>query len=194
MRRLLLGPLLSILAVLALSLCSSSVAAGHTVTTRPAGDYDGALLLSGTTSLDLTASSEIAHHLPFTATLTSPGAAAATGFAAEGGVGFAEGLGQSALTPGRLQHGTKNLTNAGVLPAWSGKTSPGIIERALVSILERPAATFDHTLGGTRVRGFLGDIDGQQVAVFVYKEGPYQGQLASSFVPSPNQLKMWGLG
>ena len=113
--------------------------------------------------------------------------------AAKPAVGFAEGLGHTALTPGRLQHGTKNLTKAGVLPAWSGKTSPGIIERAFTPILEHPTATFNHTLGGTRVRGFLGDINGQQVAAFVYKEGPYQGQLASSFVPSANQLKMWGV-
>lgn len=117
----------------------------------------------------------------------------ATGVAANPAIGFAEGLGKTALTPGRLQHGTKNLTKAGVLPAWSGKNSPGIIERAFVPILERPTATFDHTLGGTGVRGFLGDIDGNQVALFVYKEGPYQGQLASSFVPSANQLKMWGV-
>lgn len=119
--------------------------------------------------------------------------AVATGVAANPAIGFAEGLGKTALTPGRLQHATKNLTKAGVLPAWSGKNSPGIIERAFVPILERPTATFEHTLGGTRVRGFLGDIDGNQVALFVYKEGPYQGQLASSFVPSANQLKMWGV-
>lgn len=114
--------------------------------------------------------------------------------AAKPAVGFAEGLGKSALTPNRLQHGTKNLTNAGVLPAWSGKNSPGIIVRAFTPILEHPKATFDHSLGGTSVRGFLGDIDGTQVAVFVYKEGPYQGQLASSLVPSANQLSMWGIG
>jgi hypothetical protein len=113
--------------------------------------------------------------------------------AARGPVGFAEGLGQTALTPGRLQHGTKNLTKSGVLPPWSGKNSPGIIKQAFVPILEHPAATFDHTLGGTSVRGFLGEINGQQVAVFVYKEGPYKGQLASSSVPSANQLKMWGI-
>lgn len=114
--------------------------------------------------------------------------------AAKSAIGFAEGLGKSALTPNRLQHGTKNLTKAGVLPAWSGKNSPGIIERAFTPILEHPRATFDHSLGGTSVRGFLGDIDGTQVAVFVYKEGPYQGQVASSFVPSPNQLAIWGIG
>ena len=108
-------------------------------------------------------------------------------------IGYAEGLGRTALTPNRLQHGTANLTKAGVLPAWSGKTSPGIIERAFTPILESPAATFGHMLGETRVQGFLGEINGQQVAAFVYREGPYQGQLASSYIPSANQLNMWGM-
>jgi hypothetical protein len=112
--------------------------------------------------------------------------AAAEEAATKTSIGFAKGLGETALTPGRLQHGTKNLTKAGVLPPWSGKNSPGVIKRAFVPILEHPSVTVDHTLGGTRVKGFLGDIDGQQVAVFVYKEGPYQGQLASSSIPSPN--------
>lgn len=108
-------------------------------------------------------------------------------------IGFAEGLGKSALTPGRLQHGTRHLTEKGILPAWSGTKSPAIIERALTPILEHPAATFDHVLGDKPVRGFLGEIDGQQVVIFVYKAGPYQGQLASSVVPSANQLTKWGL-
>lgn len=63
-----------------------------------------------------------------------------------------------------------------------------------VPILEHPEATVDHTLGEYRVKGFLGRIDGEQVAVFVYKEGPSAGQLASSSKPSENQLKMWGIG
>ena len=60
-------------------------------------------------------------------------------------------------------------------------------------ILEKPTATFDHVLFTHRARGFLGDINGTQVAVFVFKDGPYQGQLASSFVPSVNQLTNFGL-
>jgi hypothetical protein len=108
-------------------------------------------------------------------------------------IGYAEGFGESALTPQRLQHGTKHLTKAGLLPSWSGKNSPDIIKRELVPILERPTATFDHTLGDYRVRGFLGEIDGKEVAVFVFKEGPYAGELASSSQPSVNQLKMWGV-
>lgn len=31
------------------------------------------------------------------------------------------------------------------------------------------------------MKGFIGDLGGQQVAVFVFKQGPFQGQLASSF-------------
>ncbi|MEJ2855485.1 MULTISPECIES: polymorphic toxin-type HINT domain-containing protein [unclassified Saccharothrix] len=108
-------------------------------------------------------------------------------------IGFAPGEGVKALTDRRLQHGTKNLIKAGVLPKWQGKTSPELFRSKLTPILERPDKTVDHELGGTRVKGFLGEIDGRKVAVFVFKEGPYAGELASSSVPSPNQLKKWGL-
>jgi hypothetical protein len=114
--------------------------------------------------------------------------------APRGAIGFAPGEGASALTAGRLQHGTRHLTDMGVLPAWSGSKSPQIIRESLGSVLERPTSTFDHVLrGGTRVEGFLGEVNGQRVAVFVFKEGPYQGQLASSVVPSPSQLAKWGV-
>lgn len=83
---------------------------------------------------------------------------------------------------------------AGLLPTWSGKTSPEAIKRAFVPILEHPTATVDHQLGNHQVKGFLGDINGQRVAIFVYKDGPYAGQLASSSKPSENQLKKWGIG
>jgi hypothetical protein len=116
----------------------------------------------------------------------------ASGSAERGAVGFADGLGQTALAANRLQHGTRHLTEAGLLPAWSGRNSPAIIERALTPILERPIATFDHTLGGIAVKGFAGEVAETRVAVFVYKEGPYQGQLATSFVPSPSQWVNWG--
>ncbi|MEV6889400.1 DUF6531 domain-containing protein [Kribbella sp. NPDC051137] len=109
-------------------------------------------------------------------------------------LGYAEGAGESALTPNRLQHGTKHLVKAGLLPTWSGKTSPEAIKRAFVPILEHPTATVDHQLGNHQVKGFLGDINGQRVAIFVYKDGPYAGQLASSSKPSENQLKKWGIG
>jgi len=108
-------------------------------------------------------------------------------------IGFAPGEGASALTPGRLQHGTAHLTEKGVLPAWSGKNSPQLIRDTLSPILENPTATFNSTLGGTQVKGFIGTVNGQTVAVKVYAEGPSVGQLATSVVPTAKQLTKWGV-
>lgn len=44
-----------------------------------------------------------------------------------------------------------------------------------------------------RFTGFLGEVNGQQVALFVYKGGPYQGKLATSVIPSPDQPSKWGV-
>jgi hypothetical protein len=107
-------------------------------------------------------------------------------------IGFAPGEGAGALTASRLQHGTRRLRDAGLLPAWRSSTSPQAIRGSLRPILERPLAAFDHSLSGTAVRGFLGELSGQRVAVFVFKEGPLQGRLAPSFVPSAAQLAKWG--
>lgn len=149
-----------------------------------ASTYEAAATSNGAHERPSSAHAPFGHTAPVRDDLGATSAAASVAIevcavAAKPAIGFAEGLGHTALTPGRLQHGTKNLTKAGVLPAWSGKSSPAIIERSFTPILEHPTATSNHTLGGTRVRGFLGDINGQQVAAFVYKEGPYQGQLAS---------------
>jgi hypothetical protein len=108
-------------------------------------------------------------------------------------IGFAPGEGASALTPGRLQHGTAHLTEKGVLPAWSGKNSPQLIRDTLSPILENPTATFNSTLGGRQVKGFIGTVNGQTVAVQVYAEGPSVGQLATSVVPTAKQLTKWGV-
>ena len=109
-------------------------------------------------------------------------------------IGYAEGEGKSALAPDRLQHGTRHLTEQGVLPNWRGKTSPDVIEEKLVPILEKPTATFDHTLrGGEDVKGFMGEIDGKRVAVMVYKSGDHAGHLATAVVPSPAQIAKWGV-
>jgi RHS repeat-associated protein len=109
-------------------------------------------------------------------------------------IGFAEGEGDTALTLGRLQHATRHLTEQGILPSWSATTSPSIIRSELAPILEHPLASFDASISGTAVKGFLGELNDQPVALFVFKEGAYQGQLATSYVPSPAQLSKWGLG
>lgn len=108
-------------------------------------------------------------------------------------IGFAPGEGVSALTPGRLQHGTAHLSEKGILPAWSGRNSPQLIRDTLSPILENPTATFNNTLGGTQVKGFIGTVNGQTVAVQIYAEGPLAGQLATSVVPTANQLAKWGV-
>jgi len=71
-------------------------------------------------------------------------------------IGFAPGEGVTALTDNRLQHGTKHLTKAGLLPNWSGKTSPALIRSRLSPILENPRVTVDHELGGAPVKGLFG--------------------------------------
>jgi hypothetical protein len=42
-------------------------------------------------------------------------------------------------------------------------------------------------------RGFAGEAGGQQVVVFVAKEGPYQGRVLSAVVPDAGQMAQWGL-
>ena len=47
---------------------------------------------------------------------------------------------------------------------------------------------------GTQSRAFAGEVDGQTVVAFVAKEGPYQGNVLSALVPSPENMVKWGLG
>lgn len=113
--------------------------------------------------------------------------------AAKGAIGFAPGEAASALTANRLQHATDHLVKAGIFPRWRGSSSPQLIREALIPILENPTATFHNTLGTTAVRGFIGEINGRQVAVQIFSEGPYKGQIATSVVPTLNQLVKWGV-
>jgi hypothetical protein len=47
--------------------------------------------------------------------------------------------------------------------------------------------------GKDPVKGFLGDVSGTPVAVLVYKQGKLQGQMATAYKASPNQLELWGV-
>jgi hypothetical protein len=103
-----------------------------------------------------------------------------------------EGFPESVLVADRLQHGTRHLSEAGLLRRWSGRLSPAIIRAILAPILEGPTETWQHRLGRDLVTGFGGVIGGTRVAVFVFVEGPHRGTLASSFVPSDDQWACWG--
>lgn len=108
-------------------------------------------------------------------------------------IGFAEGTGKTAFAPNRLQHASRHLTDSGILPNWSKATGQKFTEIG-TKILEKPSATFDHVLrGGQKVKGFIGKVDGQDVAIMVYKEGKFQGQVATAVVPSPAQMTNWGV-
>jgi RHS repeat-associated protein len=108
-------------------------------------------------------------------------------------VGFAEGTAHTALTADRLQHASRHLTEAGILGNWSKATGEKFIKIA-TNILEKPQATFDTSLrGNAAVKGFIGTVDGKTVAVLVYKDGKDAGKVATSFVPSAEQLLEWGV-
>jgi hypothetical protein len=108
-------------------------------------------------------------------------------------IGFAPGTGRSALSDeGRLQHASRHLQEAGVLPGWKGKTSPELYRQKVAPILERPQATFDDTLGGVPTKVFTGQIDGHDVALHVFKQGKHQGQIGTGVVPQGQQRAKWG--
>ena len=109
-------------------------------------------------------------------------------------VGFAPGEAAKALTSGRIQHATRHLIDEGLLPAWKGTTSPTLIRQTLSHVLEQPLGTANAvTHAGTRVKIFLGELSGRKVAVSIFKEGQYQGEIATAFVPTATQLAKWGL-
>ena len=44
-----------------------------------------------------------------------------------------------------------------------------------------------------QLQGFLGSVDGKNVVILVYKDGKNAGKVATSFVPSAEQLRKWGV-
>ena len=108
-------------------------------------------------------------------------------------IGFAKGTGIVAFAnKSRSQHAARHLTEAGILPNWNNSTFEKFKEIG-VNIVENPLKSFDHKLGQTAVRGFHGKVDGKDVVMFIYKEGKYATQVATSVVPTPQQVINWGL-
>jgi hypothetical protein len=107
-------------------------------------------------------------------------------------VGFSPGYAQSALDPARLQHASRHLIQAGLLPTWSNATRNRFVQLA-EQILEHPSAAFDHRLGNIMARGFAGRVGNQLVVVFVFKQGALAGKVATAIVPSAQQWARWGI-
>jgi hypothetical protein len=65
----------------------------------------------------------------------------------------------------------RHLTDAGILSNWSKATGQTFTDLGS-RILENPTATFDHTLkGGQAVKGFLGQVEGQNNEHFAGDHG-----------------------
>jgi hypothetical protein len=69
-------------------------------------------------------------------------------------------------------------------------------EKLTSGILTKPQKSFDWTLGGPggiRNKGFIGEINGRLVCLFVAKEGQYAGTVTSTVFPSASDLALWGV-
>jgi RHS repeat-associated protein len=61
--------------------------------------------------------------------------------------------------------------------------------KTVLACLRKSNLTFNFKLGSTPVVGHLARLDGKFAAIFFYKAGDYEGQVASAFFPGQKQLK-----
>jgi len=112
-------------------------------------------------------------------------------------IGFADDAVSSAFENmrGGGGHAMRHLIEDGIIPnKGSVASKAAIFQEKLTPILTRPTKAFNWTIGGTPAKAFAGSVDGRTVVVFVAKEGPYQGNVLSALVPSPENMVKWGLG
>jgi hypothetical protein len=93
----------------------------------------------------------------------------------------------------RIHHAADHLIKARILPNWSRNTME-LAKQLYTNILSNLSKVFDHVLkGGQEVKGYLSQISGKNVVVFIYKTGDFAGQIATSFVPTASEMANWGL-
>ncbi|RKN58113.1 hypothetical protein D7193_05830 [Micromonospora costi] len=93
-------------------------------------------------------------------------------------------------------HAMRRLVGDIIPNTGSNEAKRQAFESLTSSILTNPQKTFDWTLGGTggiRNKGFIGEVNGKTVVLFVAKEGQYAGRVTSSKVVTPDDLKLWGI-
>lgn len=115
-------------------------------------------------------------------------------------IGFAPGAADLALSNvGRVDHASIHLIDEGLIAGSKGSTvARNGFRDAARPILENPLQTFDHVMAisGQAVKGFVGQINGQRVVIFVAKapNGKIStGDIVTSVVPTPQQALNWGL-
>jgi hypothetical protein len=95
---------------------------------------------------------------------------------------------QKALeSTGRVHHAARHLIEANILPNWSKQTEV-LAKELFTKVLSKPEYVFDHMLKGTPVTGYLAEVNGEKIAVFIFKTGPYAGQIASAAKQTAQQL------
>jgi RHS repeat-associated protein len=125
---------------------------------------------------------------------------ATKGLAAKGVIGFSDDAARSALSNvGRVDHASRHLIGAGIIAGNPGsKAARQAFQDLAQGILTNPTKTFDHVMskGGQRVKGFLGQSNGQNVIIFVAKEARGKvgaGDVVTAIKPSAQQLSNFGL-
>ena len=92
----------------------------------------------------------------------------------------------------RIQHAARHLIDARVLPNWSKQTET-VAKDLFTQVLSNASNTFNHVLGNHPVTGYMAEINGQKIVVFVYQTTNLAGQIATAVVPTAQQLTNWGL-
>ncbi|MEZ4527775.1 MAG: hypothetical protein R2941_17820 [Desulfobacterales bacterium] len=106
-------------------------------------------------------------------------------------IGFAEGTVETALTGMRGGgHAIRHIEGNLIPNTGSLQSRVDAFKQIATPILENPRHAADWRIGGTQARAFLGEVNGQNLAIVVAKEGPHQGKVISSFIPDANQLQL----
>jgi hypothetical protein len=78
------------------------------------------------------------------------------------------------------------FSNLGFTGKWS--KDKDLYNRLITDVLINATNSLDGTLGGTAAKGFYKNIKGNQIIVWVYKEGSYAGKVATVVKAYPSQL------
>lgn len=91
----------------------------------------------------------------------------------------------------RLQHAYKHASDLG-FGNWNKENSK-LWKEYISDNLKNATKTFDNTLGNDAVKGYYRNIKGNDVAIYIYKEGTNKGLVASVVKLSKAQMKKFGL-
>jgi RHS repeat-associated protein len=105
-----------------------------------------------------------------------------------------EGVEFALKNSSRLQHAFKHAKD---IKQFAGKNWNKEVAQEWkafnADILSNATKSFDNVLGKDKVKGFYKQVDGQDIATYVYKEGDRAGEIATTVVLTQNQTAKFGL-